>query len=118
VPSTSEVASRRGTGSEATARGVGRDIRGGDQGAVGKRDTQEGSLRALRSDGLVVHASALITRLTDGAGVVRSEKRANDELAGLDVSDRTADRFDDAAIFVATAQRAPGVGWRDASMPR
>src|SRR5204862_429601 len=80
-----------GSGQQAGDQIVGRDVRSGDQGAVGERDTQEGRLRALRSYGLVVHAPALITRLTDGADVVRSEKRADDELAGLDIPDRASD---------------------------
>jgi hypothetical protein len=55
-----------------------------------------------------VHATALITRLTDGAGVVRSEKRTDDELAGLDVPDCAADLFDYAAVLVAHRGRLAG----------
>src|SRR5437867_2145082 len=47
-----------------------------------------------------MHTPALVPRLTDGAGVVRGEERADNELARLDVPDRAADLRDDAAVLV------------------
>ena len=43
--------------------------------------------------------------LADGASVVGGGKRADDELARLDVPDRSADLFDDAAVLVPHRRR-------------
>ena len=67
--------------------GVG-DLRGGDEGAVGKRDAGVLGLGADRPDGLAVDAGALVAGSADLAGVVRREERADDELAAAGSTSR------------------------------
>jgi hypothetical protein len=77
---------------------VRRQARGGHQGAVRERDAQPRRLRA--ADELGLPAGRLVAVLTDGAGVVGREERADDELAGPDRPDGAADLLDDAAVLV------------------
>jgi len=61
-------------------------------------DAQHRCLRG--ADELLVLAGSLIASLAVRAGIVGSEKRTNDKLAGLDRGDSSADLLDDAAVFV------------------
>src|SRR2546426_7039648 len=68
------------------------------EGAVRERDAQHGRLRA--ADELGVLAGRLVARFANGTGVIGGEERTDDELAGLDRGDLTADFLDDAAVLV------------------
>jgi hypothetical protein len=94
-----------GGGEQARDQVVGRDVRGGDEGAVGQGDAQVLGLGADGADGLAVQARALVPGLADGAGVVGGEERADHELAGLDVLDLAPDLLDEADVLVADRGR-------------
>ena len=68
-------------GQQAGELGIVRDVRGGDQGAVGQWDAEQFGLGA--ADELAVLARAGISGLAVGAGAIGDEERADDELAGL-----------------------------------
>src|SRR5207249_3897095 len=75
------------------------NVRGCHQCAVGARDTQPGGLSATAE--LPVLAGGLGVDPATGAGIVRGEERADDELAGLDRGDPAADLLNDAIVLVA-----------------
>src|SRR5205809_392946 len=54
----------------------------------------------LIADELAVLATGRVASLAVGAGVVRGEEGADDELPGLDRGDRVPDLLDDAAVLV------------------
>src|SRR5207237_3436538 len=83
-----------------------RQLRGGDEGAVGERNPGEFRLGADGADELAVDAGALVAGPADLAGVVRGEDRADHELARLDRAHFGADVFDDADVLVAPRRRA------------
>jgi hypothetical protein len=89
-----------GGGEEARDQIRGRQVGGGDEGAVGQGDPQQLGLRTPGADGLPVDARALITGPADLAGVVRGEERADHELTWLDRADAPADFLDDAGVLV------------------
>src|SRR5581483_9907111 len=80
---------------------VRREVRGGDEGAVGQRDARERRLGADAGHHLGAYTAGLVAGLADRAGVVGGEEGADDELPGLDVLDRAADLLDDADVLVA-----------------
>ena len=94
-----------GGGQQARDQVVGRDLRGGDQGAVGQRDPHPFGLRAARGGRLPPHAGGLVAGPADLAGVVGGEERADHELARPDRGDRGADLLDDAGVLVAHRPR-------------
>jgi hypothetical protein len=85
---------------------VGGDVRGGDEGAVGKRDAQQLGLGAQGAHGYAVDAGALVAGPADLAGVVRGPERTDHELARLDRLNLPADFLDDAGVLV-THWRGP-----------
>jgi hypothetical protein len=89
-----------GGGQEASQQPVVGHLRGGDQGAVGERDTQRFDLRAARANVLAVLAGGLVAGPAVRASVVGGEEAADDELARPDGRDVAADLLDDAAILV------------------
>lgn len=78
---------------------VGRLVGGGDQGAVGRRDTDVIGLAGAHE--LAVHTRGLVAVAAVRTGVVRGGERADDELARLDGGDLAADLLDDADVLVA-----------------
>jgi hypothetical protein len=79
---------------------IGRNVRRGDESAVGKRDASELGLRADPSHRLAVDAGALVAGSADLARVVGRDERSDYELAGLDGAHLTANVLDDSDILV------------------
>ena len=78
-----------GGGQEVGDQIVGRHLRGGDQGAVGKRDAHPLGLgAACGAEDLTVDAGGLVAGPADLAGVVGGEERPDDELARADSGNR------------------------------
>ncbi len=79
----------------------GRNLGGGDQGAVGQRHPHPLGLGAAGgAEDLAVDARRLVAGPADLAGVVGGEERADHELARRDRGDLGADLFDDADVLV------------------
>src|SRR5438067_2133180 len=89
-----------GGGEETRYEVVGRDVGGGDEGAVSERDSRQLGLRPDGADGFAVHAGALVAGLADLAGVVRGKEGPDDELAGLDRGDGLPDCLHNPDVLV------------------
>src|SRR6266536_6319236 len=83
---------------EARDQVVRRKRRGGHQGAVRKRDTQQRRLRPAHK--LLVLAGRLVSGVAVRTRVIGGEERTDDELAWFDRGDCATDLLDDAAVLV------------------
>src|SRR6266849_10707768 len=75
-----------------------RNLGGGHQGTVRKRDAEHTCLRS--ADKLAVLTGRLVASMTVGTGVIGGEERTDDELARLDRGDGAADLLNNAAVLV------------------
>src|SRR5215207_2729764 len=98
----SEPAGTQHIGSSQQARDqiVRRDVRRGDQGAVGQGGAQILRLAAQRPHANAVDARALVAGPANLAGVVGGEERADHELPRPHVTNVAADLLDDADVLV------------------
>ena len=79
---------------------LGRQLGGGDQGAVSQRHPHPLSLRTARGGCLPVGAGGLVAGAADLAGVVGGEERPHDKLTRLHRSDGRADLLHDPAVLM------------------
>jgi hypothetical protein len=94
-----------GGGQQAREQVVGREVGGGDQGAVGQRDPQQLGLGTQGAHGRTLAAGALVAGLAQLAGVVGGPEGADHELARPDRGDLAADLLDDADVLMAHRRR-------------
>jgi hypothetical protein len=98
-----------GGGQEARHQIIGGNVGGGHQGAIGQRHPHPLRLGAAGgTEYLAVDTRGLVAGPADLAGVVGSEERADDELAGFDRAHLIANLFDDAGVFMTHVE-----GFRD-----